>query len=517
VKEIPTPQLLMKYSLLIGFTIASISFANVAAAKTSDEVQRIARSTAVEIKLQQNRSVGSGVIIYQQGDVYTLATNRHVICGFGSCSTPPEDETYSLGLPDGQKYQVKANFIRLLGDDLDLAIIQFRSNHKYSVAQVAAEYLKSDEVIYTAGFPLEKPGFNFNKGEVLTVMPKRFTGDKAGYGIIYNADTLSGMSGGGVFNSSGQLVAIHGRGDRFNNNYNYSITAGTNSEQIKEGNELTGEMFSSMKTGFNRGIPIRYLVQRISKMGIGFNLPKFYVEESTIKVENFISANEHFIAGFNKVFEPTNIDDTRQAIQEFNIAIELNPKYANAYLMRCFAYQRLQNNQQAMLDCNQAIAINPNFAWAYALQAGVKSNMNDFDGAIASYKKAISIKPNFFMAYMAMAGMYSSKNNYMTTIDIYNQAVTINPHPYAYLARGMAKEQMNDLTGALADYNQAIHLNPDSAIFYWTRGFSKSSKLNDRTGAIQDYQEAAKLLRARKSTYMLQAIQYMLKQLGATE
>jgi tetratricopeptide (TPR) repeat protein len=507
----------MKYSLPIGFIIASISFANVAAAKTSDEVQRIARSTTIEIKLLNNNSMGSGVIIHQQGDIYTLATNRHVVCGRASCSTPPEDETYSLGLPDGQKYQVKASFVRLLGDDLDLAIIQFRSNRKYSVAQVAAEDLKSDEVIYTAGFPFEKPGLNFNKGEVVTIMPKRFTGDKAGYGIIYNADTLSGMSGGGVFNSSGQLVAIHGRGDRFSNNYNYSITAGANSEQIKEANELTGEMFSSMKTGFNRGIPIRYLVQRISKMGLGFSSPKFYVEESTIKVDNFITANEHFIAGFNKMFEPDNINDTRQAIQEFNIAIKLNPKYANAYLMRAFAYQRLQDNQRAMIDCNQAITINPNFAWAYALQAGVKSNMNDFDGAITSYKKAISIKPNFFMAYMAMAGTYSIKNNYIATIDSYNQALAISPHPYAYLARGAAKEQMNNLTGALADYNQAIRLNPDSVMFYWTRGFSKSNKLNDPTGAIQDYREAAKLLRARKSTYMLQAVQYMLKQLGATE
>jgi V8-like Glu-specific endopeptidase len=51
--------------------------------------------------------------------------------------------------------------------------------------------------------------------EALAVVNKRLTGDNGGYTIIYSAPTLPGMSGGGVFNGNGQLVAIHGYGDRF--------------------------------------------------------------------------------------------------------------------------------------------------------------------------------------------------------------------------------------------------------------------------------------------------------------
>jgi S1-C subfamily serine protease len=40
----------------------------------------------VEIKLQQNNSVGFGVIISRQGDFYTLVTNSHVVCGVNSKS-----------------------------------------------------------------------------------------------------------------------------------------------------------------------------------------------------------------------------------------------------------------------------------------------------------------------------------------------------------------------------------------------------------------------------------------------
>lgn len=54
------------------------------AAKSAAEVQAIARAVTVEIRLQADSSVGSGIIVAHQGDLYTIATNRHVVCGQGS-------------------------------------------------------------------------------------------------------------------------------------------------------------------------------------------------------------------------------------------------------------------------------------------------------------------------------------------------------------------------------------------------------------------------------------------------
>jgi hypothetical protein len=68
----------MKSLLIVGCTILLVAVADIAAAKTPDEIQKIAHKSTVEIKLLQDDSVGSGVIIHQQGQVYTLVTNRHV-------------------------------------------------------------------------------------------------------------------------------------------------------------------------------------------------------------------------------------------------------------------------------------------------------------------------------------------------------------------------------------------------------------------------------------------------------
>jgi hypothetical protein len=188
---------------LMGTSIAFVQPA--AAAKSASEVKAIARSVTVEIKLKSDPSaVGSGVIIDRKGDLYTLVTNKHVVCGVGRgrCSELLVGESYSLGLSDGQQYKVTTASVKLLGNDLDLAVIQFRSDRNYAVAKVAAPgSLKIDDNVYTAGFPLEQPGFGFGEGRAIAVVNKRLTGDSGGYTIVYNAFTLPGMSGGGVFDS----------------------------------------------------------------------------------------------------------------------------------------------------------------------------------------------------------------------------------------------------------------------------------------------------------------------------
>jgi S1-C subfamily serine protease len=94
-------------------------------AKTAAEVETIAKAVTVEIKLQKNGSVGSGVIVDREpsprGDLYTLVTNRHVVCENGTlCKKLPADEIYSLGLLDNQRLQVKAGAIKFIGKNLDL-------------------------------------------------------------------------------------------------------------------------------------------------------------------------------------------------------------------------------------------------------------------------------------------------------------------------------------------------------------------------------------------------------------
>ena len=61
----------------------------------------------------------------------------------------------------------------------------------------------------------------------------------------------------------------------------------------------------------------------------------------------------------------------------------------------------------------------------------------------------------------------------------------------AYTNRGLAKYELEDYEGAIADYDRAIELKPKFAEAYYNRGVAKGF-LGDHEGAIADFALAYK-------------------------
>ena len=74
--------------------------------------------------------------------------------------------------------------------------------------------------------------------------------------------------------------------------------------------------------------------------------------------------------------------------------------------------------------------------------------------------------------------------------------------------------KLNDALGALADYDRAIALNPNSVTAYGVRGGLKYTKLNDRSGGIADVKKAAELAKAQGNTQYLNVVLQLLQAWG---
>ena len=75
----------------------------------------------------------------------------------------------------------------------------------------------------------------------------------------------------------------------------------------------------------------------------------------------------------------------------------------------------------------------------------------------------------------------------------FDEAIKLQPEEAnGYNNRGVAKAQLNDFAGAIADFNKAIKLQPDNARAYNNRGIAKA-KLEDYEAAIADYDKALQL------------------------
>ncbi len=71
----------------------------------------------------------------------------------------------------------------------------------------------------------------------------------------------------------------------------------------------------------------------------------------------------------------------------------------------------------------------------------------------------------------------------------YTEAIRLNPKYYeAFFRRGLSKSILGDSYGAISDYTEAIRINPKYGDAYFARGLSRS--LKDNYGAIADYTEA---------------------------
>jgi tetratricopeptide (TPR) repeat protein len=89
-----------------------------------------------------------------------------------------------------------------------------------------------------------------------------------------------------------------------------------------------------------------------------------------------------------------------------------------------------------------------------------------------------------------------------------------------YTLRASLRKRLKNIAGALADYNQAIIINPNSHVYYQLRGELKKSF--DRNGAIEDFRMAMKAVRVDNRYNLirdseLKILAKELQSLGATE
>ena len=174
--------------------------------KKSDEISRIAEQVTVKI---DGIKQGSGVLVSKDGDRYTVLTAWHVV------EDVNPGEEFFVYTTSGKKYPMLTESITQVSN-VDMGLISFNSGNDYDVATIGPmKSASSGNIVYVSGFPLPTSAVpnrirRFLEGKVIAnsniSIPK-------GYQLLYSNATLPGMSGGGVFNSRGQIVAIHGQGE----------------------------------------------------------------------------------------------------------------------------------------------------------------------------------------------------------------------------------------------------------------------------------------------------------------
>ena len=115
-----------------------------------------------------------------------------------------------------------------------------------------------------------------------------------------------------------------------------------------------------------------------------------------------------------------------EALTEFNLAIELNPKIFMGYAGRAEVYLRKGDHEKEIYDINKVIELNPTMLSAYAQRAYAYYMIGDIDKSILDYTKVIEQSSDnklIAQSYNYRALIYYAKKEYAQALEDLRKAL----------------------------------------------------------------------------------------------
>ncbi|MBF2008614.1 MAG: tetratricopeptide repeat protein [Chlorogloeopsis fritschii C42_A2020_084] len=213
--------------------------------------------------------------------------------------------------------------------------------------------------------------------------------------------------------------------------------------------------------------------------------------------------------------------DYSGAIEDLSQAIQIDPLNAQAYGERGVARAALGENQAAIDDCNYAIQLNPDYLRAYYGRGAARAYTGDYPGALQDFTHLSRLQPDA-NSYYNLATLQAWQGVNAQAIKNLTKVVDLNPNWFfAYYIRGNVCYNVGDEQGANEDFKEAMRIEATGAseMFaedehaFWGRGLARH-RLGNREGAIADLQKAAEIALKHKNTAFHQMVMDLMREIN---
>ena len=218
----------------------------------------------------------------------------------------------------------------------------------------------------------------------------------------------------------------------------------------------------------------------------------------------------------NRGLSYINLGKYESAIADFNKAMELDPNYDKPYFNRALAYEELGQIDNAIRDFQKVLELTTDstlqkysedeleklktFDSSTAngslshYDNGEKHYLNgEYEKAIIELTNAIELNPNYVDAYHYRANAYMNLGKYDLALADLDKAISISPdNAFLYYIRGLFYKEIGDFDKVLADQNKAISIDPQYGDAYLERGVAYGN-LGDHENALADFSKAIEL------------------------
>jgi Tol biopolymer transport system component/tetratricopeptide (TPR) repeat protein len=167
------------------------------------------------------------------------------------------------------------------------------------------------------------------------------------------------------------------------------------------------------------------------------------------------------------------VGDTRGSIEQFTLAIELDPTFAEAFAYRAYTSRILtyrQENESVVADYEQAIALNPEGVMGYVARSRYQYDLGNVDAAMSDIEFALSLDPNDpVVRYNYAVYLYTTADPETVLAEL--EKITVIYPPIVGF-RGSIYYSLGMLDEAITDFSSAIAQRPTVSDYYARRGLA---------------------------------------------
>ncbi len=237
-----------------------------------------------------------------------------------------------------------------------------------------------------------------------------------------------------------------------------------------------------------------------------FNRVKIWNNSISLWDDVIMKYNNIAIAYNNRGLGKELSGNIPEALEDYNVAINLNPEFYLPFVNRGNLFFKSGNYEEALRDFNTAIRFNPDFDRVYNNRGTLRMKSGDHGAALRDYNTAIELNPKFAQSYYNRGVVKREMGDLQGALTDYNTAIKLNnKYNDAYYNRGLLKgQQLGDLHGAIDDLNNAIYLDHSKSEYFECRAII-NSLLKKHTNALKDYNIAIQMDNENSNAYLNRA------------
>jgi tetratricopeptide (TPR) repeat protein len=196
-----------------------------------------------------------------------------------------------------------------------------------------------------------------------------------------------------------------------------------------------------------------------------FAVPTVLVFAASVSAQRNDAAKKYVKHGLERFAK----NDIPGAIADYDRALGIDPKFADAYLNRGKARRAAGDLDGAIADYEVLAELAANIATnnrditqAYLNRGYIRSNHMDLDGALADFDRAIQLDPNDADAYFKRGRAFLIVGNASFAIADFDKSIAIDDrNPLVYAERGFARQTQGQSNAAQKDFERGLKLNND--------------------------------------------------------